>query len=247
MRAAPLSEQFELYKNKLREKWPTGKFIAYFQAFTNTHAPVSALRERFENVLLEEDVVGISIATRPDCLPEDVVDYLAQLSQRTFLWVELGVQTIFDDTAHAFNRGYPFETYLKAVAKLRAHKIRVCTHIINGLPGETREMMLETARTIAMLDVQGIKIHLLHLLKNTPMVELYKSGRLRFLERDEYVSLVCDQLEILPPDMVIHRLTGDGLRDKMIGPLWSIKKWETLNAINQLLESRDSWQGKYYK
>ena len=247
MHTAPLSEQFERYKNKLREKWAGEKFIAYFQAFSSTHAPVSVLRERFENILLEEDVVGLSIATRPDCLPEDVIAYLAQLNQRTFLWVELGLQTIFDDTAASFNRGYQFETYLKAVEKLRMHKIRICTHIINGLPGENREMMLESARTIAKLDVQGIKIHLLHLLKNTPMVQLYNTDKLRFLERDEYVTLVCDQLEILPPDMVIHRLTGDGPRDKIIGPLWSIKKWETLNAINRLLEVRDSWQGKYYK
>jgi len=247
MHAAPLAEQFELYKNKMHEKWPRGKFIAYFQAFTNTYAPVPDLRERFESILLKKDVVGISIATRPDCLPEDVISYLAELNRRTFLWVELGLQTVFDETARAFNRGYPFATYLKAVEKLRKHKIPVCTHIINGLPGENREMMLETARTIAGLDVQGIKIHLLHLIKDTPMVEIYNSGGLRLLERDEYVSLVCDQLEILPPDMVIHRLTGDGLRDKMVGPTWSVKKWETLNAINRLLETRDSWQGKYYR
>lgn len=246
MRTAPLSEQFELYKNKMSEKWSAGKFIAYFQAFTNTHAPVSVLRERFESILLEDNVVGLSIATRPDCLPGEVVAYLSELNHRTFLWVELGLQTIFDDTAAIFNRGYKFETYLKAVENLRSHKIRVCTHIINGLPGENREMMLESARAVANLDVQGIKIHLLHLLKDTPMTQLYNSGSLRFLERDEYVALVCDQLEVLPPDMVIHRLTGDGLRDKIIGPLWSIKKWETLNAINRLLESRNSWQGKYY-
>ncbi|MCL2842204.1 MAG: TIGR01212 family radical SAM protein [Oscillospiraceae bacterium] len=245
-RAAPLSEQFALFKDKMHEKWARGKYIAYFQAFTNTHGPVSVLRERFERTLLEDHVVGLSIATRPDCLPDDVIAYLAELNQRTFLWVELGLQTIFDDTAQAFNRGYPFAAYLNAVEKLRKHRIRVCTHIINGLPEESREMMLETAQTVAKLDVQGIKIHSLHLLKNTPMVDLYESGALRFLERDEYVSIVCDQLEILPPDMIIHRLTGDGSRDKMIGPQWSIKKWETLNAIDWMLEERDTWQGKYY-
>ncbi|MCL2579857.1 MAG: TIGR01212 family radical SAM protein [Oscillospiraceae bacterium] len=246
-RAAPLSEQFALYKDMLQSKWPAGKFIAYFQAFSNTHAPVSVLRERFEGVLAEENVVGLSIATRPDCLPDDVLDYLAELDRRTFLWVELGLQTIFDRTADAFNRGYPFDTFLRAVENLREREIRVCVHIINGLPGESREMMLETARVIGRLDLQGIKIQLLHLLKNTPMEALYISGGLRFLERDEYVSIVCDQLEVLPPDMVIHRLTGDGLRDKIIGPLWSIKKWETLNAIDREMETRDSLQGKYYK
>ena len=245
--AITLPEQFELYKNKMRDKWPRGKFIAYFQAFSNTYAPVAVLRERFESILRKEDVVGLSVATRPDCLPDDVIDYLAELNQRTFLWVELGLQTVFDRTAELFNRGYRFEAYLTAVEKLRSQNIRVCTHIINGLPGESHEMMLETARKVAGLDVQGIKIHLLHLIKGTPMVELHSSGGLRLLEREEYISLVCDQLELLPPDMVIHRLTGDAMRAKLLGPMWSINKWEILNAINWLLEERGSWQGKYYR
>ena len=244
-RAAPLSEQFDRYKQKQHEKWAQGKYIAYFQAFTNTHAPVSVLRERFEPILLEKSVVGLSIATRPDALPDDVVNYLAELSGRTFLWLELGLQTIFDKTAQMFNRGYKFTAYLQAVEKLRKHNIRICTHIINGLPDETHEMMLETAQTIAKLDVQGIKIHSLHLMQNTPLVSLYESGGLRFLERDEYVSIVCDQLELLPPDMVIHRLTGDGAHSRLIGPKWSINKWKTLNAIDKTLETRNSWQGKY--
>ena len=245
-RSAPLERQFARFKEKMHEKWSRGKCIAYFQAFTNTHAPLPLLRARFEPILEETHVVGLSIATRPDCLPDDVISYLSELNKRTFLWVELGLQTIFDDTARAFNRGYDFEIYLRSLEKLRKQDIRVCTHIINGLPGETPSQMLQTAKTIAKLDVQGIKIHLLHLLKDTPMVPLYESGALRFLERDEYVSLVCDQLEVLPPEMVIHRLTGDGSRDKIIGPMWSIKKWETLNAIDQLLEARNSWQGKFY-
>ena len=244
-RAASLAEQFDKYRQKQHEKWSQGKYIAYFQAFTNTHAPVSVLRERFEPVLLENNVVGLSIATRPDALPDDVVDYLAQLNERTFLWVELGLQTVFDETAKAFNRGYFFETYLNAIEKLRKHGINICTHIINGLPGESHEMMLQTAKTIAKLDVQGIKIHSLHLMQNTPLVELYNAGGLRFLERVEYVSLVCDQLEVLPPSMVIHRLTGDGAGARLIGPKWSLGKWKTLNAIDRMLDSRDSWQGKF--
>ena len=245
-RCDPLEEQFARYQSMLHEKWGRGKYIAYFQAFTNTHAPVPVLRERFERILREEHVVGLAIATRPDCLPDAVTDYLAQLSQRTFLWVELGLQTVFDDTARAFNRGYDLAVYLEAVERLRKHDIRICTHIINGLPGEDRSMMMETARTIAKLDVQGIKIQLLHLLKGTPMVEQYESGMLRFLERDEYISLVCDQLEILPPDMVIHRLTGDGAHSKLIGPMWSVRKREVLNAIDRVIKERDSWQGKFY-
>ena len=244
-RYAPLAEQFELYLQKMHQKWASGKYIAYFQAFTNTHAPVPVLRERFEPILREENVVGLSIATRPDCLPDDVVEYLAELNARTFLWVELGLQTIFDDTARAFNRGYDFDVYLQSIEKLRKHGIHICTHIINGLPGEDCGMMMQTARTIAKLDVQGIKIHLLNVLKNTPMAQLHEAGELQLFERDEYVSLVCDQLEILPPEMVIHRLNADAPRDKIIGPLWSIKKWETLNAIDQELERRNSWQGKF--
>ena len=161
--------------------------------------------------------------------------------------VELGLQTIFDDTARAFNRGYNFDIYIQAVTKLRKNGIHVCTHIINGLPGETPEMMMQTARTLAAIDIQGIKIHLLNVLRGTPIAETYTAGKLQLFERDEYVSLVCDQLEVLPPGMVIHRLTADGPRDKVIGPLWSIKKWETLNAIDKELEVRDSWQGKFYK
>lgn len=246
-RSESLETQFAAYKQMMHQKWASGKYIAYFQAFTNTHAPVSVLRERFERALQEENVVGLSIATRPDCLPDEVIAYLAELHEQTFLWVELGLQTIHDDTARAFNRGYPFAVYLDSLAKLRKHGIRVCTHVINGLPGEEYGQMMETVRTIAALDVQGIKLHLLHLLKDTPVANLYESGGFRLLEREEYVSLICDQLEILPPDMVIHRLTGDGAREKMIGPMWSLKKWETLNAIDDELTRRDSWQGKFYK
>jgi len=245
-RAEPIEVQFAAFKQMMHQKWSRGKYIAYFQAFTNTHAPVRVLRETFERALAEKNVVGLSIATRPDCLPDEVIAYLAELHQRTFLWVELGLQTIHDDTAQAFNRGYAFDVYLDRLTELRKHGIRVCTHVINGLPNETYAQMMETVRVISSLDVQGIKLHLLHLTKDTPMAALYGSGAFRLLERGEYVSLICDQLEILPPDMVIHRLTGDGGRDQLIGPMWSLKKWETLNAIDDELTRRDSFQGKFY-
>ena len=245
-RSASIETQFAAFKQMMHQKWPSGKYIAYFQAFTNTHAPIDVLRETFERALREEHVVGLSIATRPDCLPDEVIAYLAELHKRTFLWIELGLQTVHDDTARGFNRGYSFDTYLDSLAKLRKHGIRVCTHLINGLPGEDYGVMMETARTISRLDVQGVKLHLLHLLKGTPMADLYESGAFRLLEREEYVSLICDQLEILPPDMVIHRLTGDGARDKMIGPMWSLKKWEILNAIDDELTQRNSAQGRLY-
>ncbi|WP_053367452.1 TIGR01212 family radical SAM protein [Bacillus sp. FJAT-27245] len=246
-RADELETQFHEIKNKMHTKWKNGKYMAYFQAFTNTHAPVSELREKFEAVLKQEGVVGLSIATRPDCLPDDVVEYLAELNERTYLWVELGLQTIHERTASLVNRAHDYNCYKEGVAKLRKHNIRICTHIINGLPLETTEMMLETAREVAKLDVQGIKIHLLHLLKGTPMVKQYDKGLLEFLKFDEYVNLVCDQLELLPPEMIVHRITGDGPINLMIGPMWSVNKWEVLNSIDAELKRRDSWQGKFYK
>ena len=175
----PIPVQFEKIKLKMHEKWKTGKYIAYFQAYTNTHAPLEVLKEKFEAALALEGVVGISIATRPDCLPDDVVEYLAELNKRTYLWIELGLQTVHEKTAKLVNRAHDFPTYVEGVNKLRKHDIRICTHIINGLPLEDRDMMMETAREVAKLDVQGIKIHLLHLLKGTPMVKQYEKGKLR--------------------------------------------------------------------
>lgn len=242
-----LIQQFHDVKEKMHKKWKKGKYMVYFQAFTNTHAPVDVLREKFESVINLEGVVGMSIATRPDCLPDDVVEYLAELNKRTYLWVELGLQTVHERTAELINRAHDYECYKEGVEKLRKHGIRVCSHIINGLPQESYEMMMETAREVAKLDVQGIKIHLLHLLKGTPMVKQYEKGLLQFLTFDEYIQLVCDQLEILPPEMIIHRITGDGPIELMIGPMWSVNKWEVLNAVDKELERRNSWQGKYFK
>ncbi|MFS0864463.1 TIGR01212 family radical SAM protein [Fredinandcohnia sp. 179-A 10B2 NHS] len=246
-RADDILTQFHTIKEKMHEKWKDGKYMAYFQAYTNTHAPVEVLRQRFEPVLAEEGVVGISIATRPDCLPDDVVEYLADLNKRTYLWVELGLQTVHEKTATLINRAHDFQCYVDGVNKLRKHGIRICSHIINGLPQETPEMMMETAREVAKLDVQGIKIHLLHLLKGTPMVKQYEKGLLEFLTFDNYVKLVCDQLEILPPEMIVHRITGDGPIDLMVGPMWSVNKWEVLNTIDAELKRRNSYQGKFYK
>lgn len=242
----PIPVQFEKIKLKMHEKWKTGKYIAYFQAYTNTHAPIEVLKEKFEAALSLEGVVGISIATRPDCLPDDVVEYLAELNQRTYLWIELGLQTVHEKTAKLVNRAHDFPTYIEGVDKLRKHDIRICTHIINGLPLEDRDMMMETAKEVAKLDVQGIKIHLLHLLKGTPMVKQYEKGKLQFMERDAYIQLVADQLEVIPPEMVVQRITGDGPIDLMIGPMWSVNKWDVLNGIDAELARRDSYQGKFY-
>ncbi|WP_079475703.1 TIGR01212 family radical SAM protein [Marinococcus halophilus] len=246
-RADDVITQFHEIKDRMHKKWKNGKYIGYFQAFSNTYAPVEELREMYEAVLAQDNVVGLSIATRPDCLPDDVVEYLAELNERTYLWVELGLQTVHETTAETINRAHDFECYKEGVDKLRKHNIRVCSHIINGLPQEDHQMMMETAQAVADLDVQGIKIHLLHLLKKTPMVKQYEKGMVEFLGRDEYVSLVVDQLEILPPDMLIHRITGDGPTELLIGPMWSVNKFEVLNEIHKEQVRRNSWQGKYYQ
>jgi uncharacterized protein len=241
-----LKKQFRDVAERMHKKWPTAKYIGYFQAYTNTYAPVEELRESYETIL-EEDVVGLSIATRSDCLPDDVVEYLAEVNQRTYLWVELGLQTVHESTAQLINRAHDFQNYVEGVEKLRKHNIRVCSHIILGLPGETDEMMMETAKAVANLPVQGIKIHLLHLLKKTPLVKLWKEGGLEFLSQETYTKLVVDMLEILPPEMIIHRLTGDGPPELLIGPMWSRKKWEVLNGIDAELARRNTWQGRLYE
>ncbi len=244
-RVYPLPIQLRKGIDQMHKKWPNvTKYIAYFQNFTNTHAPVEVLRHRFEQVVEEPGVVGIMIATRPDCLPDDTVEYLAELNQRYYMWVELGLQTIHDETSRLINRAHDYQCYLEGVAKLRAHQIPVCTHLINGLPGETYEMMMESVdRVFQDSDIQGVKIHLLHLMHKTKMMQDYKAGRLRLLEMDEYIQLVCDQLERIPKEIIIHRLTGDAPRDTLVGPMWSLKKWEVLNAIDAELERRQTYQG----
>jgi len=242
-----LVTQFNNIRDLQHKKWPEAKYIGYFQAYTNTYAPVEELREYYEVILQQPGVVGLSIATRPDCLPDDVVDYLAELNERTYLWVEMGLQTIHESTSTLINRAHDTACYYDAVERLRKRGIRVCAHIIYGLPGETHEMMLDTCRAVAGMDVQGIKIHLLHLMRKTPMVKQYEAGLVRFLEMDEYVKLIADSLEMLSPEMIVHRLTGDAPRDLLIGPMWSLKKWEVLNAIDAELKARDTWQGKYWR
>ncbi|MBB6455430.1 hypothetical protein HNQ94_003930 [Salirhabdus euzebyi] len=246
-RAEDLEVQFHKIKDKMHYKWKNGKYMAYFQAFTNTHAPVAELREKYEKVLKQDGVVGLSIATRPDCLPDDVIEYLAELNERTYLWVELGLQTAHEKTSNLINRAHDLNCYLEGVEKLRKHNIRVCSHIINGLPGEDYNMMMETARIVANMDIQGLKIHLLHLLKGTPLVKQYEKGMLEFLSKEDYIRLVVDQLEVIPSETIIHRITGDGPANLMIGPMWSLNKWSVLNEIDAELEKRNSWQGKFAK
>ena len=230
----------------MHKKWPNAKYIAYFQAYTNTYAPLNVLKDKFEEALSFENVIGLSISTRPDCLEDDVVDYLAELNERTNLWVELGLQTIHDVTSKKINRGHDYDTFLEGLKKLQDRNIKVVVHIINGLPGEDYDMMMETAKAVADMNVHGIKIHLLHVIKDTALARSLEKKQFELMDRDDYINLVCDQLEILPPEMIIHRLTGDGKRDELVGPMWSLKKWEVLNDIDKTLKERDTYQGIYY-
>ena len=241
-----LIKQFNDIKEMMLRKWPNAKYIGYFQAYTNTYAPLEVLKEKYETILAQDDVVGLSISTRPDCLEDDVLEYLAELNERTNLWVELGLQTIHDSTSKIINRGHDYKTFLEGVEKLKSKNIKTVVHIINGLPGEDYNMMMETAKAVADLNVHGIKIHLLHVIKNTPMARMLEKSMMSLMTQDDYVNLVCDQLEILPPEMVIHRLTGDGKKEDLVGPLWSLKKWEVLNAIDDTMKARDSYQGIKY-
>lgn len=241
-----LVSQFDSIKEMMEKKWSNAKYIGYFQAFTNTYAPVEVLREKYETILSLDDVVGLSISTRPDCIEDDVLEYLSELNTRTNLWVELGLQTIHDNTSRLINRGHDYKAFEDCVMRLRENGIDVVVHIINGLPGETKEMMMDTVKRVCKLDIQGIKIHLLHIIRDTAMEKMYNKNMVRLMEFDEYIDLVCDQLEIIPQDIVIHRLTGDGKKEELVGPLWSLKKWEVLNAIDDELKRRDSWQGKYF-
>ena len=241
-----LLKQFDDITKMMHKKWPNAKYIGYFQAFTNTYAPVDVLKEKYETILELDDVIGLSISTRPDCLEDDVVEYLGELNERTNLWVELGLQTIHDSTSKLINRGHDYDEFLKGLEKLKSKNIKVIVHIINGLPGEDYNMMMETAKAVANMGVDGIKIHLLHVIKDTPMEKMLEKGMLTLMSQEEYINLVCDQLEILPETMIVHRLTGDGKRDELVGPLWSLKKWEVLNAIDDELKKRNSYQGIKY-
>ncbi len=242
-----ITEQFEEVKQKMLRKWSKAKYIPYFQAHTNTYAPVHLLREKFEPVLALPDVVGISIATRADALEDDVLEYLKELSERTYLVVELGLQSVFDETGEKINRCHTYAEFLEGYNKLKNLGINVCVHLIMGLPGENREMMLESVRRTAELKPHTIKLHLLHVLKGTPLADMYERGEFNTLTREEYVDIIVDALEIIPEDIIIQRLTGDGGRDSLIAPLWSLKKFCVLNEIDKEMVRRNTYQGRCAK
>lgn len=240
-----VSEQIRLQKAVYSKKWDVSRCIAYFQAHTNTYAPVSVLKEKFEMALKEEGIVGLHVATRADCLDADVVDYLAELAERTYLCIELGLQSSSDETATLINRGHTYLDFLEGYERLRcaSEKLRICVHVIFGLPGEDDERMMQTVKDMAILRPDEVKIHLLHVLRNTPLAEMYERGEYVPLERERYIRLVADALELLPPQTVVARLTGDGMGEDLLAPLWSIKKTTVINDVDKLLFLRNSYQG----
>jgi len=242
-----ISDQIEDGKEVMTRKYRAERFIAYFQAYSNTYSPVERLAALFDEALAVPDVVGLIVATRPDCLPEAVLDLLAELNRRTYLWLELGLQSIHDRSLALINRRHNHACSVSAIERARERGVRVCAHVILGLPGETREEMLAMAAELNRLGVAGVKLHLLHVMRGTRLAEMYEQGEIQLLDRDGYAGLVCDFLELLDPGILIHRLTGDGGRDDLIAPVWSLKKFELLNLIDAELERRGTRQGSRIK
>ena len=238
-----LVEQFNLVKIPLERKWPNSKYIAYFQANTNTYAPLSVLKEKYEQVLIIPNVYGLDTATRSDALSEEILDYLTELNKRTFLIVELGLQSMHEDTLKFIRRGHDLKNFEDAVKKLKERNIFVVVHIINGLPYETKEMMVETVKYLNTLGIDGIKIHMLYISKDTPLALIYKERPFSLLTKEEYIDIVCEQLEYLDPKIVIMRITGDPIKEELIAPTWLVKKFCVLNDIDKEMKKRDIYQG----
>lgn len=241
-----IGEQIGQQAQAIREKRPVRRFIAYFQAYTNTYAPVDYLEKIFLEAIRHPDIAGLSIGTRPDCLPVQTLELLESLNAIKPVWVELGLQTIHARTAGYIRRGYGLECFERAVKGLRVRDLDVTVHTILGLPGESRREMLETIDYLSHQPIQGIKLQLLHVLKGTDLAEDYLAGKFQVLSQEAYLDLVIDCLERLSPDIAVHRITGDGPKDLLIAPLWSCRKREVLNALHHRMKVRGTWQGRCF-
>lgn len=239
-----VTDQLLQGKRVLSKRYKAKKFIAYFQAFSNTYAPFDKLKSLYEEALEVDDVVGLSIGTRPDCVDESVLELLQGYGKKYLVWIEYGLQSVHDATLAFINRGHDFKCFKKTVAATKNRGIKICAHVILGLPNEKKTDMLKTARAVASMEIDGLKIHLLYVVKGTKLDKLYATGKYRCLEQHEYVDLVCDFLERIPKNMIIQRLTGDPHPEELVAPMWSKKKMETMDLIKETLEKRDSWQGK---
>lgn len=240
----PLTEQFYDIKKVIDKKWPNSKYIAYFQAHTNTYSPVNILKEKYESVLKIDNVIGIAIATRADSISDECLEYLSDLNKRTNLTIELGLQTIHDTTSKLINRCHTLKQFEETYYKLKERNIEVVVHIINGLPYETKEMMLETVKYLNKLKIDGIKIHMLNIVKDTALANLYQNKPFHILTKEEYIDIVIKQLELLDPKIVIHRITSDPDPKNLIAPTWLLKKCNLLNDIDKEMKKRDTYQGK---
>jgi radical SAM protein (TIGR01212 family) len=230
----------------LRKRYEADRFIAYFQAATNTYAPVPKLRRLYDEALEHSQIIGLAIGTRPDCVPDEVLDLLQGYARKRYVSVELGLQSIHDASLDWMNRGHHLDAFVDAVRRCQGRGLSLCAHVILGLPGETRADMLATAETLAALPVDAVKIHNLHVVRDTPLERMYHAGEVRVQERDEYVQIVCDFLERLPPRMIIDRLTGDAPPEYLVAPLWCLDKPGLLRDIEVELQRRDGWQGKHW-
>ena len=240
----PIEVQFNKVKEIMLKKWPKAKYIGYFQAHTNTYAKVEKLKNLYEKILSQENVIGLNIATRPDAITKECLDYLTELNKKTYLTIELGLQTTNEKTSKLINRCHTLTCFEEMVNKLRERNIDVVVHIINGLPYEAKEDMLNTIKYLNSLDIQGIKIHMLSILKDTPLEKLYEKEHFKMLTKEEYIDIVIDQLELLRPDIVIHRITGDPKVDDLVEPNWLVKKFCVLNDIDKEMAKRNTYQGK---
>lgn len=238
-----LEKQFLEIKNMMLKKWPKAKYIGYFQARTNTYAPVNELKKMYEKILNQENVIGLNIATRPDAISDECLDYLEELNKKTYLTIELGLQTTKEETTKLINRCHSLQCFEDMVKKLRERNIDVVVHIINGLPYETKKDMLNTVKYLNKLDIQGIKIHMLSITKDTPIEKMYQEEKFKLLSKEEYIDIVVDQLELLREEIVIHRITGDPKLDELIEPTWLTKKFCVLNNIDKEMVRRDTYQG----
>jgi radical SAM protein (TIGR01212 family) len=243
-RGMSVSEQLLQGKQALARRYKAQKFIAYFQSFSNTYAPLDRLETLYSEALAVTDIVGLSIGTRPDCVSDAVLSLLQGYARKHLIWIEYGLQSSHDRTLKRINRGHDFACFENAVAATRNRGIKICAHVVLGLPGETKQDMLATAETIGSMGLDGVKLHVLYVVQGTAMERLYREGRYRCLEQQEYVDLVCGFLEYLPPEMVIQRLTGDPHPGELVAPAWTLKKAETLDLIHAALAARDTRQGR---
>jgi hypothetical protein len=242
-RGFSIREQVIMGKIAMIKRYKAKKFLVYFQSFTNTYAPLETLRAMYAQALSVDGVIGLTIGTRPDCVDNPVLELLQDHARKYLIWLEYGLQSIHDDTLALLNRGHDYQCFQRAVAATRGRGIRICAHVILGLPGEDRSRMLQTARALAEMGIDGIKIHLLYVIKGTPLEKWYREARYRCLEQQEYIDLVCDFLEYMPEDMIVQRLTGDPHGDELVAPLWARKKSQIMDTITRTLENRNTRQG----